>query len=78
MPPPPEQQAPLASSAFRLDGPIYPAPPPSIEMRRYVPPFHQVYFPVQEGVWSNERLVNMLLFFLMLDGISLRRTVFQW
>jgi len=71
MPSPPEQQAPLASSTFRLDCPTYPAPPQSIEMWRRVPPLRHVYFPVQEGIRLNERLVNMLLSFLVLNRIYL-------
>src|SRR5215471_18755961 len=57
MPSPPEQQAPLASSAFRLDCPTHSAPPQSIKMRRCVL-LSAVHAPLYDGEQSEACFVT--------------------
>src|SRR5215831_13330474 len=66
MPPPPEQQPPLASSAFRLDCSTPATPPQSIKMQRHLPSLCH-----ETAEYPDGGLVNSLSAFLWLDGVDL-------
>ena len=66
MPPPPEQQAPLASTAFRLDCPTHSTPPQSIKMQWRL---SSLSFQIDES--SVGGLVTFISTSLELDGVDL-------
>lgn len=66
MPPPPEQQAPLASTAFRLDYPTHSTLPQSIKMQWRL---SSLSFQIDESAVGG--LVTFISTFLELDGVDL-------
>ncbi len=67
MPPPPEQQAPLASTAFRLDCPTH-SNPTSVDQNA-VASVLSLSLPIDES--SDGGLVTSFSTFLELDGVDL-------